>query len=837
MIKWLKRAGLAIGLIAVFIAVQLLPIQQTITPHLPQFAQQIVQTAQKQLVTIGIAGVAYAVTPDYVVDGIADDVQAQLALDALPATGGELLFYGGNYVFDATVLRAINNVTISGSGKSTYFAHDGATPLFSAGAQTGWIFRDFRTDAGYLTVSSGLDTIVSDVYNNTTLVGKTVRESSFVVAGLGASNTQKSQADYICDGTADDVQTQAAISALTAGRTWVEVVKLVGHFHLAATVTMPSYTFVDAYEADFDLTALGASYAFTGTGTVGGAKVLTAQADSRETSVSVASGSETGFVKGDLVRIRSEEVLDAGYAIKSGEIHVVESNADTIVNLYDALIDTYSLANTATIDEITPVRDIGIAGGTFTNDGTDDSVFASFTYCYNLTLEDITVKSCAFRAFDLTTCVNVSINNNRVMYSNRAGYGYGVVVGAGSQWVWITNSYFLDCRHWVTGGGATGEYGMNRWVTVQGNKGEGGISASIDSHSASQYWDILDNNLMNGDAGMSVTDGFVTWQGREVNIRRNTCPYSLGHGIFIQPSGTATINFINIEENSVSYTAGGGVYVQAVAACTINNLRIWNNTFINPQSTAIHVNADTAGCVIDHFVIEGNSIIASADHVIYLNHDAGTSSNGIIANNDIKTTGAYTPIRLFGVHTLLHIHGNRIAGGSIGIYDNGDGCTGVIEGNYITGTTTPITVTTAMLVRNNPGVCGKGEVMSVSKAITAGVQNTVTSIQNTFGRDVDIVEAMVTITAAASAANPTYDMGTDSDGTGAPSVGLNLFDGIPDTVGYYRATSAGLGGDASGKLVQPIIWQASGNDWVNFIIMDANGADTAGVFYLTVIGE
>jgi hypothetical protein len=76
-------------------------------------------------------------------------------------------------------------------------------------------------------------------------------------------------------------------------------------------------------------------------------------------------------------------------------------------------------------------------------------------------------------------------------------------------------------------------------------------------------------------------------------------------------------------------------------------------------------------------------------------------------------------------------------------------------------------------------------------------------------------------------------MGTDDDGAGVPSVALNLFDGVADTVGYYSAQVAGSGG----TLTVPILWQATGNDWVNFIIEDANGADTAGVIYITVIGK
>lgn len=108
----------------------------------------------KDVLTVGFAGEVYAAAPDYEVDGTADNVQVQAAVDALPSTGGKVILYGGNYTFAATVSRAIDNVIIEGSGVSTYVAYNASTALFSAGSQSGWVFRDLKTDAGGITVSS-----------------------------------------------------------------------------------------------------------------------------------------------------------------------------------------------------------------------------------------------------------------------------------------------------------------------------------------------------------------------------------------------------------------------------------------------------------------------------------------------------------------------------------------------------------------------------------------------------------------------------------------------------------------------------------------------------------
>jgi hypothetical protein len=99
-----------------------------------------------------ISHVDAATVADYTIDGTADDVQFQSALDALPATGGIIqVMSSGTITFTATVSRAINNVTIIGTGQGTLFNYDASHALFSVGSQTGWSFKDLATDAGGIT--------------------------------------------------------------------------------------------------------------------------------------------------------------------------------------------------------------------------------------------------------------------------------------------------------------------------------------------------------------------------------------------------------------------------------------------------------------------------------------------------------------------------------------------------------------------------------------------------------------------------------------------------------------------------------------------------------------
>lgn len=65
----------------------------------------------------------------------------------------------------------------------------------------------------------------------------TGRGATFLVAANDASARSKAQADYVCDGTADDVEIQAAINALPVGGGRVQLSE--GTFTIAATITMP----------------------------------------------------------------------------------------------------------------------------------------------------------------------------------------------------------------------------------------------------------------------------------------------------------------------------------------------------------------------------------------------------------------------------------------------------------------------------------------------------------------------------------------------------------------------------------------------------------------------
>jgi hypothetical protein len=111
---------------------------------------------------------------DYVCDGVDDSVEIQAAVDALPATGGKITIYAGEYHLTATISRSIDNVCIEGVGKGTYLTYDGANIVINAGVRNGWIFRDIRVDAGGIDVSMATEWSLSNVWLDTLYVAKRV---------------------------------------------------------------------------------------------------------------------------------------------------------------------------------------------------------------------------------------------------------------------------------------------------------------------------------------------------------------------------------------------------------------------------------------------------------------------------------------------------------------------------------------------------------------------------------------------------------------------------------------------------------------------------------------
>lgn len=174
----------------------------------------------RNIFTIGSIGQAYAVEPDYIADGTADEAQIEdQALDGLPATGGEVFILGGTYdLTDSEVIdRAIGSVTFAGVGRGTHIGRDGASSVISDGGQSNWVIMDMSFDAGGISLT-GTNSVAYNIWIGGThydvYTGDT-GDSEFVVPGSSLGDSEVADAltvDAQAGSTWDLADTVTALS-------------------------------------------------------------------------------------------------------------------------------------------------------------------------------------------------------------------------------------------------------------------------------------------------------------------------------------------------------------------------------------------------------------------------------------------------------------------------------------------------------------------------------------------------------------------------------------------------------------------------------------------------
>lgn len=181
---------------------------------------------------------------DYFCDGVADDVQIQAAVDALPATGGCIFLLDGTFTLANQIARAIDNVKFMGCGQATLLTLDGGTPVITAGVQDGWLFAHFATDAGGPSIATATQSAIRSVWiagvrtDDPAAAGG--GDSFLVVAAADTPAVLKARADYVGDGfqamgdvPGDEVEINTALGVadtviLCPGTFWINNPILLG---------------------------------------------------------------------------------------------------------------------------------------------------------------------------------------------------------------------------------------------------------------------------------------------------------------------------------------------------------------------------------------------------------------------------------------------------------------------------------------------------------------------------------------------------------------------------------------------------------------------------------
>lgn len=293
LIKWVKRknkqhgvAAADTALVMVIGAILLAMVMTIAVPIMLDTTNRM--SLSEALSVLGDNGyVAYgAPTGDWTTIGDLYTQGIYAQADSLWDIGTNTTRYRVGY-FDSLVANNVSMPGGAGSGNVTYdlpltdhtvIRGDGG----AAGIQdSGVTIDDSDNIGGTGSVTSGADSLYdigasrneyrvgyydSLVASNITM--PTGRAAMFIVAANDTLPDGKAQADYVCDGVADNVEIQAAIGALPVGRTSPATVKLVGSFSISTKIDIPAFTTMDLIEAKITTAAAIVALDITGNAVV-----------------------------------------------------------------------------------------------------------------------------------------------------------------------------------------------------------------------------------------------------------------------------------------------------------------------------------------------------------------------------------------------------------------------------------------------------------------------------------------------------------------------------------------------------------------------------------------
>ena len=139
---------------------------------------------------------------DYLCDGAADDVEINAAIQALPATGGQILILDGTYIITAPITIDKNNATLRGNGTATILqrnwnsvAEEGVITITAANG--GVTIQNIQIDGNAenytntkygIYVISNSNNIINNICNNNDSHGIYLSGSNNTVAGNTCNN-------------------------------------------------------------------------------------------------------------------------------------------------------------------------------------------------------------------------------------------------------------------------------------------------------------------------------------------------------------------------------------------------------------------------------------------------------------------------------------------------------------------------------------------------------------------------------------------------------------------------------------------------------------------------
>jgi parallel beta-helix repeat protein len=423
----------------------------------------------------------------------------------------------------------------------------------------------------------------------------TAQDKVFITVGQDATD------DYVCDGTADDVQLQQALDAVPAegGTVYVKA----GEYDMTATVTIPSNCM---------LMGSGRSTIFKANASMGGTTNVFKNSDS--------SGGNTNIVVCDLA-------IDGNQANRTGR--AVGSDNQGMNLLFEKVTDS-TVKNIFSYDATQCA--ITLSGGSGKCTITENTVYG----CWN---HNILLSGGYFSAVG---CDKNVISNN---ISYEAGSD-GAVVATQGVGIEVAN---YACENTVVGNlsydnieGGIHCYKSSQRNTITGNvclnNGQAGIAMVVDSS-----YNVIADNYIEGStqAGINCIPDATYVGATHLVIKGNLIVGCGWNGI----RGTSNGELSNsvIEGNLIDSCGAGGLgninYGIYLPACS--DTIVAGNYITNSYSSGIVCSSSFFMSIMNNHVIgSGSSGTGSSNHAIVLQTTTAISDCKITGNTVLNTDGA-----------------------------------------------------------------------------------------------------------------------------------------------------------------------------------------------------
>jgi hypothetical protein len=424
------------------------------------------------------------------------------------------------------------------------------------------------------------------------------------------------------------------------------------------------------------------------TGTYDATSLLTSDITSGVKTVSVAS---SGFAAGNMVRIYSSAIWDpARTSTRIGELNFVESvPSGASLDLTTEPQSSYTVAQSATVQKITPVKNVVIRNGIIIGPSGNDEILGLRIRAGSACLiENIRSYDIDKIHVQLTDCVFSKVTKCHFEQSNHSSQAYGVSFADACQDCTAVDNSFVDVRHsMTTNNNVSTSYGITRRIlfssnvvsdSAQATGGSGGDA--IDTHAGAEDIFIIGNTVN------SSSNYGVNFEARTGSVSNNFIRNTASGGIYINPratsAGTITVNgntLLSIGDASAEY----GILVTAQTAdivnCTINGNRvvsfaqpirvtgqfgfktirtIVSSNAVQKQSSSTTLNGIEVTAA-DSASVTGNSVSAGAVGIVLTD-----CNSSVICGNSVEVTNtsgsAGYGVRLSGTCSYINVSGNAL---------------------------------------------------------------------------------------------------------------------------------------------------------------------------------